>query len=98
VNEFFESSVPDIFAAGDCCCLRRPSDSDGRHSEDDLWFQMRLWTQARQMGEVAAQQVSAPFSLKFSYLPVLWLPVSFWNSTLVVFVDQDGPLPVWDRH
>ena len=39
----------DIFACGDCCQPDWPQD----HS--DLWFQMRLWTQARQMGMYAAR-------------------------------------------
>merc|ERR1712012_917241 len=48
VNDQMETNLKDIFAAGDVCsCL------NWRHS--NLWFQMRLWTQARQMGHYAGQ-------------------------------------------
>ncbi|XP_054282714.1 pyridine nucleotide-disulfide oxidoreductase domain-containing protein 1 [Macrosteles quadrilineatus] len=46
-----ETNLPDIFAAGDVC-----------HASWDRaphWFQMRLWTQARQMGTYAAKAMSA---------------------------------------
>ncbi|PSN43440.1 Pyridine nucleotide-disulfide oxidoreductase domain-containing protein 1, partial [Blattella germanica] len=49
-----ETSVPDIFAAGDICTTtwdRAPH-----------WFQMRLWTQARQMGTYAAKTMAAALS------------------------------------
>lgn len=41
-----ETSLSDIFAAGDVCTV----DWTSQH-----WFQMRLWTQARQMGMYAAK-------------------------------------------
>ncbi|XP_050432996.1 pyridine nucleotide-disulfide oxidoreductase domain-containing protein 1 [Adelges cooleyi] len=41
-----ETNLPDIFAAGDVCTTEWKSDH---------WFQMRLWTQARQMGIYAAK-------------------------------------------
>jgi len=41
-----ETSLSDIFAAGDVCTV----DWTSEH-----WFQMRLWTQARQMGVYAAK-------------------------------------------
>ena len=47
VNEEMETSVKDIYAAGDVCHV---SWDTSKH-----WFQMRLWTQARQMGMFAAQ-------------------------------------------
>eukprot|EP00775_Hariotina_reticulata_P012612 gene12612-12742_t len=47
VNRHLESSVPGVFAAGDCCTV---------HPQQQAchWFQMRLWTQARLMGCRAA--------------------------------------------
>jgi len=51
VNWKMETSIPDIFAAGDVCTSsweRAPH-----------WFQMRLWTQARQMGMYAAKSMAA---------------------------------------
>lgn len=41
-----ETNLPDIFAAGDVCTVDWTSEQ---------WFQMRLWTQARQMGMYAAK-------------------------------------------
>ena len=43
VNEFFQSVDDEsIYAIGDCCSAAM--------SEYPLWFQMRLWSQARVMG------------------------------------------------
>ena len=39
VNQYMETSISDIYAAGDCCSIVS-SDSAQSH-----WFQMRLWTQ-----------------------------------------------------
>lgn len=39
VNKYMETSVSDIYAAGDCCSINS-IDSVQSH-----WFQMRLWTQ-----------------------------------------------------
>ena len=47
VNDQMETNIPNIHAAGDVCC------ANWTHSKH--WFQMRLWTQARQMGMYAAQ-------------------------------------------
>lgn len=50
VNMEMESSIKDIFAAGDAC-----------FANWDLaphWFQMRLWTQAYQMGGMAARSMA----------------------------------------
>jgi NADPH-dependent 2,4-dienoyl-CoA reductase/sulfur reductase-like enzyme len=54
VDKFLSSSVKDIFAAGDCCSFETSSSSlqDGNH-----FFQMRLWTQARLMGLLAAHSM-----------------------------------------
>lgn len=51
VNEFMQTNVPNIFAAGDICTADWKS---AKH-----WFQMKLWTQARQMGGYAAKCMSA---------------------------------------
>jgi len=40
--------LEDVYAAGDVCCTKLWPDS--KH-----WFQMRLWTQAKQMGEYSAR-------------------------------------------
>ncbi|KAI4464176.1 pyridine nucleotide-disulfide oxidoreductase domain-containing [Holotrichia oblita] len=50
VNEFMQSSLPDIYAAGDVC------HANWEHAQH--WFPMKLWTQARQMGCYAAKCMS----------------------------------------
>ncbi|XP_060079559.1 pyridine nucleotide-disulfide oxidoreductase domain-containing protein 1-like isoform X2 [Ylistrum balloti] len=47
VNEKMETSVADIYAAGDVC--------SANWTPSPHWIQMRLWTQARQMGAYSAQ-------------------------------------------
>ncbi|KAF9408780.1 hypothetical protein HW555_011655, partial [Spodoptera exigua] len=47
VNEFQETSIRNIFAAGDV------AHAAWEHAPH--WFQLRLWTQARQMGGMAAK-------------------------------------------
>lgn len=51
VNTNLETSVPDVYAAGDVCTAS--------WQLADLWIQMRLWTQARQMGCYAAKSMLA---------------------------------------
>uniref|UniRef100_A0A182NTR7 FAD/NAD(P)-binding domain-containing protein n=1 Tax=Anopheles dirus TaxID=7168 RepID=A0A182NTR7_9DIPT len=46
-----ETSVSDIYAAGDVCYAG--------WEQAPHWFQMRLWTQARQMGAMAARSMAA---------------------------------------
>ncbi|XP_019631402.1 PREDICTED: pyridine nucleotide-disulfide oxidoreductase domain-containing protein 1-like [Branchiostoma belcheri] len=47
VDDHMHTSVPDVFAAGDVCTASwEPAPQ---------WFQMRLWSQARQMGSYAAK-------------------------------------------
>lgn len=50
VNEFMESSIANIYAAGDCCTAG--------WQWSKWWFQMRLWTQARQMGLMAGKSMA----------------------------------------
>ncbi|CAH1243854.1 PYROXD1 [Branchiostoma lanceolatum] len=47
VDDHMHTSVPDVYAAGDVCTASwEPAPQ---------WFQMRLWSQARQMGSYAAK-------------------------------------------
>lgn len=49
VNEFMQTNIPFIYSAGDVCSADW---SLAKH-----WFQMKLWTQARQMGSYAAKSM-----------------------------------------
>ncbi|XP_068627824.1 pyridine nucleotide-disulfide oxidoreductase domain-containing protein 1 [Battus philenor] len=51
VNEFQETTVPNVFAAGDV------ASAAWQHAPH--WFQLRLWTQARQMAGMAARAMHA---------------------------------------
>uniref|UniRef100_A0A8D8J5R7 Pyridine nucleotide-disulfide oxidoreductase domain-containing protein 1 n=2 Tax=Culex pipiens TaxID=7175 RepID=A0A8D8J5R7_CULPI len=51
VNWEMATSLPDVYAAGDVCSAGW---DPAQH-----WFQMRLWTQARQMGAMAARAIAA---------------------------------------
>jgi hypothetical protein len=47
-----------VYAAGDCCSISiHLWDDDSLHSEVPLWFQMRLWSQARSQGMYVADCV-----------------------------------------
>ncbi|XP_015252916.1 PREDICTED: pyridine nucleotide-disulfide oxidoreductase domain-containing protein 1 [Cyprinodon variegatus] len=64
VNDHLMTSEPDVYAAGDVCT------ACWEHSP--LWQQMRLWTQARQMGWyagrcMAADVLSEPIELDFCF-------------------------------
>ena len=51
IDEEMRTSAPDIYAAGDVC--------SAAWSQAPHWFQMRLWSQARQMGMMAAKAMVA---------------------------------------
>uniref|UniRef100_A0A1A7WJK5 Pyridine nucleotide-disulfide oxidoreductase domain-containing protein 1 n=1 Tax=Iconisemion striatum TaxID=60296 RepID=A0A1A7WJK5_9TELE len=64
VDDHMRTSEPDVYAAGDVCT------ACWEHSP--LWQQMRLWTQARQMGWyagrcIAADVLSEPIDLDFCF-------------------------------
>lgn len=54
VNAFMQTSLPNVYAAGDLCTA---SWDLAKH-----WFQMKLWTQAHQMGAYAAKSMSSAFN------------------------------------
>ncbi|XP_061390322.1 pyridine nucleotide-disulfide oxidoreductase domain-containing protein 1 [Musca vetustissima] len=51
VNEMMQTSCEYIYAAGDVCTAA--------WEKAEHWFQMRLWTQARQMGSMAGRSMAA---------------------------------------
>jgi pyridine nucleotide-disulfide oxidoreductase domain-containing protein 1 len=59
VDELMRTSIPQIYAAGDCCYAGWEWTKN--------WFQMRLWTQARQMGAMAGRSMAAALSGEESY-------------------------------
>ncbi|XP_072418344.1 pyridine nucleotide-disulfide oxidoreductase domain-containing protein 1 isoform X3 [Chiloscyllium punctatum] len=86
VNELMNTSIPDIFAAGDVCTVSwepRP-----------LWQQMRLWTQARQMGYYAAKCIAAemsgePIELDFCFESFAHV-TKFFNYKVVLLGKYNG--------
>lgn len=59
VNELMLTNLPYIYAAGDVCAANWP--------QAEHWFQMRLWTQARQMGCMAGRSMAAAFNKETIY-------------------------------
>lgn len=59
VDQFMKTSVDGIYAAGDVCTAGWEK---AKH-----WFQMRLWTQARQFGSMAAKSMAAALEGKEVY-------------------------------
>lgn len=59
VNDMMETNVEGIYAAGDVCTAMW---EHGKH-----WFQMRLWTQARQMGCMAGRSMGAKLEKEVIY-------------------------------
>lgn len=71
VNEFLETNIPDVYAAGDCAQLRHPR--EGRRPTEAVWYVGRM------MGEVAAHNIIAdgenrPSSVvhRLPYDPGIW--------------------------
>lgn len=71
VDEFMQSSLPDVYAAGDVCTPytdhvqvdRWLNEATEQHFKrhrihTDHWHQIRLWTQARQMGVFVANSIA----------------------------------------
>uniref|UniRef100_A0A1B6MII5 Pyridine nucleotide-disulfide oxidoreductase domain-containing protein 1 n=1 Tax=Graphocephala atropunctata TaxID=36148 RepID=A0A1B6MII5_9HEMI len=54
-----ETNLPDVYAAGDVC--------SAAWERAAHWFQMRLWTQARQMGTYAAKSLAASLQQEMFY-------------------------------
>lgn len=65
VNEYLETSWPNVFAAGDCVQLRNPDEH--RRAVEQIWYT------GRKMGEVVAENCLNPQSKKYS-------PGIFFNS------------------
>ena len=93
VNEYLETSVPDVYAIGDCAQLRSPS--PGRRAIEPLWYT------ARKMGEVVAHNLltslPSPFTLHSSpqkYDPGVWFnSAKFFDIEYQVYGDVRADPP-----
>ncbi len=84
VNDFLETSVPDVWAAGDCAQLRNPQ--PGRRATEALWYT------ARAMGEVVARNVLG--SIPSPYHPSIWFnSAKFFDIEYQVYGDIRPALP-----
>uniref|UniRef100_A0A8C5PEH2 Pyridine nucleotide-disulphide oxidoreductase domain 1 n=1 Tax=Leptobrachium leishanense TaxID=445787 RepID=A0A8C5PEH2_9ANUR len=86
VDEHMRTSLPDIYAAGDVCTASwKPS---------PLWQQMRLWTQARQMGWYAAKCIAADITgetIEMDFCFELFAHVTkFFNYKVILLGKYNG--------
>lgn len=83
VDEFLASSVPDVFAIGDCAQLRQPQ--TGRRSVEAIWYTGRM------MGQTVARTVCGQ---KTAYLPRLWFnSAKFFDIEYQVYGDVPAQTP-----
>ncbi|MDV7393430.1 FAD-dependent oxidoreductase, partial [Arthrospira platensis SPKY1] len=65
VNDYLETSIPDVYAVGDCAQLRTPK--PGRRAIEPVWYTGRM------MGEVVAKNIlEAVGSGRVAYDPGIW--------------------------
>lgn len=84
VNDFLETSVPDVWAAGDCAQLRTPQ--PGRRPTEALWYT------ARAMGEVVARNVLG--AIPSPYQPGIWFnSAKFFDIEYQIYGDIRPVLP-----
>ncbi|CAF0735244.1 unnamed protein product [Brachionus calyciflorus] len=86
VNERMETNIKDVYAAGDACTA---SWDISPH-----WFQMRLWSQAFQMGDYAARSMfyslnNLTISLDFCFEMFAHI-TSFFNYKIVLLGNYDA--------
>jgi len=69
VNEYFETSIPDVYAVGDCAEFHRHP--TGRNNIEQVWYTGRM------MGETVAQTIC---NNKTAYQPGVWFnSAKFFN-------------------
>lgn len=87
VNEFLETSVPRIFAAGDCTESRSPR--PGRRAIEPVWYTGRM------QGEVVARNICGE---KIVYDPGIWFnSAKFFDVEYQVYGDIRPALPAEHR-
>ncbi len=102
VNEFLETNIPDVYAAGDCAELRQPP--PGRKAIEAVWYVGRM------MGETAAHNLISDFRFQISdsssanphseirnpksYAPGVWVnSAKFFDIEYQVYGDIQAQLP-----
>lgn len=82
-DEYLQTNIPDVFAAGDCVELRNPP--PGRRATEALWYT------ARQMGEAVARNICQPPT---PYQPGIWFnSAKFFHLEYQVY----GHVPLSDK-
>lgn len=83
VNEFLETNIPDVYAAGDCVQLRNPK--PGRRPTEAVWYVGRM------MGETVAYNICGE---KVAYDPGIWFnSAKFFDIEYQVYGDIKPELP-----
>lgn len=89
VNEFLETNIPDVYAAGDCAELRQPR--PGRKPIEAVWYTGRM------MGETVAHNIVSQQSAdgsRQSYNPGIWFnSAKFFDIEYQVYGDIQVKLP-----
>lgn len=84
VNDYLETSVPEVWAAGDCAQLRNPQ--PGRRPVEAIWYA------ARAMGETAARNILG--AVPSPYAPGIWFnSAKFFDIEYQVYGDIQPVLP-----
>jgi NADPH-dependent 2,4-dienoyl-CoA reductase/sulfur reductase-like enzyme len=85
VNEFLETNIPDVYAAGDCAELRNPR--PGRKPIEAVWYTGRM------MGETVAHNMVGNTNQQ-SYFPGIWFnSAKFFDIEYQVYGDIRAQLP-----
>ena len=83
VNEYLETSVPDVYAIGDCAELETPQ--PGRRATEAIWYTGRM------MGETAAYNMTGR---RVAYDPGIWFnSAKFLDIEYQVYGDVRVPMP-----
>ncbi|KAK6022474.1 hypothetical protein OSTOST_11827 [Ostertagia ostertagi] len=73
------TSVPDVYACGDVCSVTWSAPSE-------YWKQMRLWTQARQMGDYCARSMMSNGDVEKDFCFELFTHTTSFFGFKVIFL------------
>lgn len=90
VDEYLQSNLPQVYAAGDCAQLRRPD--SGRKSIEAVWYTGRM------MGQALAQNLLAELKrqpeLRKAYAPGFWFnSAKFFDIEYQVYGNVPAQIP-----